>query len=76
MSQLYTLDDVALNTGDNGMPCWIIVRDIVYDCTDYLDDVSTLPFQLCIENHINRTGEKEDALYKTKFHLLSASRGR
>lgn len=40
MSQLYTLNDVAQNTGENGMPCWIVVRDIVYDCTNYLDDVS------------------------------------
>lgn len=40
MSQLYTLQDVAVNNGENGMPTWIVVRDIVYDCTHYLDDVS------------------------------------
>lgn len=40
MSQLYTLQDVAVNNGENGMPTWIVVRDIVYDCTNYLDDVS------------------------------------
>lgn len=32
--------DVAVNTGENGKPVWIIIRDYVYDVTDYLDNVS------------------------------------
>lgn len=38
--QLYKLSDVAVNNGIDGKPCWIIVKDSVYDVTNYLDDVS------------------------------------
>lgn len=37
--QLYKLTDVAVNDGLDGKRCWIVIRDIVYDVTDYLDDV-------------------------------------
>lgn len=34
----YTREDVALRDGKNGNPTWIIIRDMVYDVTDYLDE--------------------------------------
>lgn len=40
MSQLFSLAEVAEQNGENGKQCWIIIRDIVYNVTDYLDDVS------------------------------------
>lgn len=40
MSQLFSLAEVAEYNGENGKACWIIIRDIVYDVTNYLDDVS------------------------------------
>lgn len=40
MSQQYSLNEVAVNNGEDGKPVWIIIRDIVYDVTNYLDDVS------------------------------------
>lgn len=40
MATLYKLEDVARNDGKNGTRCWIVIRDIVYDVTDYLDQVS------------------------------------
>lgn len=42
MSTLYKLEDVARNDGKNGTRCWIVIRDIVYDVTDYLDQVSLI----------------------------------
>ncbi len=38
--QLYKLSDVAVNDGTDGKPCWIIIKDSVYNVTNYLDDVS------------------------------------
>lgn len=38
--QLYTLVEIKENNGQNGAPTWIVIRDIVYDVTTYLDDVS------------------------------------
>lgn len=40
MATLYKLEDVARNDGKNGTRCWIVIRDTVYDVTDYLDNVS------------------------------------
>lgn len=40
MSQLFSLAEVSEYNGENGKACWIIIRDIVYDVTNYLDDVS------------------------------------
>lgn len=40
MSILYSLADVVPNTGENGTRCWCVIRDIVYDFTDYLGEVS------------------------------------
>lgn len=37
----YKLTDVAVNDGLDGKPCWIIIKDSVYDVTNYLDDVSS-----------------------------------
>lgn len=37
--QLFKLTDVAVNDGTDGKPCWIIIRDSVYNVTDYLDEV-------------------------------------
>ncbi|XP_037046017.1 cytochrome b5 [Bradysia coprophila] len=34
----YKLTDVAVNDGLDGKPCWIIIKDSVYDVTNYLDD--------------------------------------
>lgn len=39
MSQLYTLNDVRQRNGKNGADTWIVIRDIVYDVTKYLDEV-------------------------------------
>ncbi|KAJ6643221.1 Cytochrome b5 [Pseudolycoriella hygida] len=36
--QLFKLSDVAVNDGKDGKPCWIIVKDSVYNVTNYLDD--------------------------------------
>lgn len=38
--QYYTLEEVAKNNGKDTDKVWIIYKDKVYDCTDYLDDVS------------------------------------
>lgn len=40
MSQQFSLAEVAVNDGKNNKPVWIIIRDIVYDVSNYLDDVS------------------------------------
>lgn len=44
MTTLYTLKEVSERNGDgkNGIPVWVVIRDIVYDFTPYLDDVSDL----------------------------------
>ncbi|XP_058464109.1 cytochrome b5 [Malaya genurostris] len=34
----FTLQEVALRDGKNGNPTWIIIRDSVYDVTDYLNE--------------------------------------
>ncbi|KAL7293786.1 hypothetical protein TKK_0012848 [Trichogramma kaykai] len=34
----YTKDQVAQNNGQNGARTWIIIRSVVYDVTDYLDE--------------------------------------
>lgn len=39
MSQLYTLDEVKIRNGKNGARTWIVIHDVVYDVTDYLNDV-------------------------------------
>lgn len=38
--QLFKLSDVAVNDGTDGKPCWIIIRDSVYNVTNYLDEVT------------------------------------
>ncbi|XP_058834962.1 cytochrome b5 [Topomyia yanbarensis] len=38
VSRDFTLQEVALRDGKNGNPTWIIIRDGVYDVTDYLDE--------------------------------------
>lgn len=37
---LYKLEEIRPNNGQNGAPTWIVLKDIVYDVTSYLDDVS------------------------------------
>ncbi|XP_055627592.1 cytochrome b5-like isoform X2 [Toxorhynchites rutilus septentrionalis] len=34
----YTRQEVALRDGKNGAQTWIIIRDVVYDVTTYLED--------------------------------------
>ncbi|XP_050075896.1 cytochrome b5-like [Anopheles maculipalpis] len=34
----YTLAEVALRNGKAGNPTWIVIRDIVYDVTHYMED--------------------------------------
>lgn len=57
MSQLYTLDEVKQHNGKNGAKTWIVIRDIVYDVTEFLNEVSDLSQQIClsidIENNAN-----------------------
>lgn len=38
--QQYTLRDVQMNNGKNGAPIWIIIKDVVYDVTNYLEEVN------------------------------------
>lgn len=38
--QLYTLEEIKKNNGKDGAPTWIVIRDIVYDVTTYLNEVS------------------------------------
>lgn len=49
MTELYSLEDVSHNTGENGTRCWVVIRDIVYDFTDYLDDVSIKKIKFVIK---------------------------
>lgn len=42
--QYYTLEEIAKNNGKDTDRVWIIYKDSVYDCTDYLDDVSSTIF--------------------------------
>lgn len=46
MSQLFSLADVSEYNGQNGKATWIIIRDVVYDVTSYMDDVSFLKLVL------------------------------
>lgn len=39
MSQLFSLKDVRERNGENGADTWIVIRDIVYNVTNYLDEV-------------------------------------
>ncbi|XP_053688711.1 cytochrome b5-like [Sabethes cyaneus] len=34
----FTRQEVALRNGKDGNPTWIIIRDMVYDVTEYLDE--------------------------------------
>lgn len=35
----FTRQEVALRDGKNGNPTWVIIRDMVYDVTPYLNEV-------------------------------------
>lgn len=35
----FTRQEVALRDGKNGNPTWVIIRDMVYDVTAYLNEV-------------------------------------
>lgn len=35
----FTRQEVALRDGQNGNPTWVIIRDMVYDVTPYLNEV-------------------------------------
>lgn len=39
MSTLYKLEEIKLCNGKNGAKTWIVLHDIVYDVTEYLNDV-------------------------------------
>lgn len=41
MPQIYSLEQVANNDGQNSKLMWIVVRDNVYDVTEYLNEVKT-----------------------------------
>ena len=36
---LYSLDEVSKNDGKGGNRVWIIIKDAVYDVTDFIDEV-------------------------------------
>lgn len=40
----YSLEEIKLNNSKEGMPCWIIYKNKVYDVTDYLKEVSQIEF--------------------------------
>lgn len=40
MTTLYSLAEVSEQNGKDGAKTWIVIRDIVYDVTEYLDDVN------------------------------------
>lgn len=40
MPQLYTLNDVRQRNGKDGADTWIVIKDIVYNVTKYLDEVN------------------------------------
>lgn len=54
----YSLVDVSVNNGINGQPTWIVIRDIVYDVTTYLDDVRTVSYGFKKKN--NNLSEKSE----------------
>lgn len=39
MSQQYSLKEVAQKDGTNDQPTWIVIKDIVYDVTNYMQHV-------------------------------------
>lgn len=36
---VYTMDEVKKNNNKDGARTWIVIRGVVYDVTDYLDEV-------------------------------------
>lgn len=36
----YSMQEVAQRNGKNGAECWVVIKDIVYNFTPYLEDVS------------------------------------
>lgn len=42
MSQLFTLAEIKQYNGKNGAKTWVVIHDIVYDVTDYLQDVRNI----------------------------------
>lgn len=50
MPDLFTLKDVRERNGENGTDTWIVIRDIVYDVTKYLDEVCAPCFRIFIES--------------------------
>lgn len=39
--QKYTLSEIAQRNGKDGNDVWIIIRDVVYDVTEFLQNVSS-----------------------------------
>lgn len=37
---VYTMDEVRVNNGGSGARTWLVIRGIVYDVTEYLDEVN------------------------------------
>lgn len=51
MSQLYTLNDVRQRNGKDGADTWIVIKDVVYDVTTYLDQVNASASTQTIRRH-------------------------
>lgn len=39
MSQEYSVSEVAQNNGHDGKPVWIIIKESVYDMTEFIKEV-------------------------------------
>lgn len=39
MSVVYSLQEVAVNNGENDKPVWMIIKGKVYDVTTFIDKV-------------------------------------
>lgn len=63
MSQFYTLNDVRQRNGKNGTDTWIVIRDIVYNVTKYLDEVCVRKF-IKIQTSLRHKNNKNSKAHK------------
>lgn len=52
MSQTYSMCEISENNGKSGKPVWIIVKNVVYDVTKLLKEVTTAKLFLCMTSHL------------------------
>lgn len=52
MTEVFTMDEVRLNNGKNGAHAWIAIKGVVYNVTDYLDEVRMKSGLCWTENQI------------------------